>query len=79
MQAKDAHEQKYTTDCAHRHRIRQQCRLGTGHHLYRAGRGLWIGAGSMFSFLEVLPLILLVLEAIHLAGGPTRLWQSTAD
>lgn len=39
--------------------------LGTGHHLYWAGEpDLWIGVGSMFSFLEVLPLILLVLEAI---------------
>ncbi len=39
--------------------------LGTGHHLYWAGEpDLWIGVGSMFSFLEVLPLILLVMEAI---------------
>lgn len=39
--------------------------LGTGHHLYWAGEpGLWIGVGSMFSFIEVLPLVLLVLEAI---------------
>jgi nitric oxide reductase subunit B len=36
--------------------------LGTGHHLYWAGEpDLWIGVGSMFSFLEVLPLVLLVL------------------
>lgn len=40
--------------------------LGTGHHLYWAGApDLWIGVGSMFSFLEVLPLVLLVLEAIE--------------
>lgn len=40
--------------------------LGTGHHMYWAGEpGLWIGVGSMFSFLEVLPLFLLVLEAIE--------------
>jgi nitric oxide reductase subunit B len=40
--------------------------LGTGHHLYWAGEpDLWVGVGSMFSFLEVLPLILLVLEAIE--------------
>ena len=40
--------------------------LGTGHHVYWAGESgnLWIGAGSMFSFLEVLPLFLLVTEAI---------------
>ena len=40
--------------------------LGTGHHMYWAGESgsLWIGVGSMFSFLEVLPLFLLVMEAI---------------
>jgi len=40
--------------------------LGTGHHMYWAGESgsLWIGVGSMFSFLEVLPLFLLVIEAI---------------
>lgn len=39
--------------------------LGTGHHMYWAGEpGLWISVGSMFSFLEVLPLFLLVMEAI---------------
>ncbi|MGA8277388.1 MAG: cbb3-type cytochrome c oxidase subunit I [Rhodanobacteraceae bacterium] len=39
--------------------------LGTGHHMYWAGEpDLWIGVGSMFSFLEVLPLFLLVMEAI---------------
>ncbi|WP_329743395.1 nitric-oxide reductase large subunit [Dyella sp. A6] len=47
--------------------------LGTGHHLYWAGEpGLWVGVGSMFSFIEVLPLVLLVLEAIdqqlHIRG-----------
>jgi nitric oxide reductase subunit B len=39
--------------------------LGTGHHLYWAGEpDLWVGVGSMFSFIEVLPLVLLVLEAV---------------
>ncbi len=39
--------------------------LGTGHHMYWAGEpDLWISVGSMFSFLEVLPLFLLVMEAI---------------
>ena len=50
--------------------------LGTGHHMYWAGEpDLWIGVGSMFSFLEVLPLFLLVMEAIdqrrHIAGQNT--------
>jgi len=40
--------------------------LGTGHHLYWAGEpNLWIAVGSTFSFLEVLPLFLLVLEALQ--------------
>lgn len=40
--------------------------LGTGHHLYWAGGpDIWISLGSMFSFLEVLPLFLLILEAIE--------------
>jgi nitric oxide reductase subunit B len=40
--------------------------LGTGHHLYWAGGpGLWVPLGSMFSFIEVLPLMLLILEAIQ--------------
>jgi nitric oxide reductase subunit B len=40
--------------------------LGTGHHLYWAGGpDIWISVGSMFSFLEVLPLFLLILEAIE--------------
>jgi nitric oxide reductase subunit B len=39
--------------------------LGTGHHLYWAGEpGMWVPLGSMFSFIEVLPLVLLVIEAI---------------
>jgi nitric oxide reductase subunit B len=39
--------------------------LGTGHHLYWAGGpNLWIPFGSMFSFIEVLPLVLLILESI---------------
>jgi nitric oxide reductase subunit B len=40
--------------------------LGTGHHLYWAGGpGMWIPVGSMFSFIEVIPLILLVIESIQ--------------
>jgi nitric oxide reductase subunit B len=39
--------------------------LGTGHHMYWVGEpDIWIGVGSMFSFLEVLPLFLLVMEAV---------------
>ncbi|MGH7046661.1 MAG: nitric-oxide reductase large subunit [Stellaceae bacterium] len=40
--------------------------IGTGHHLYWAGEpGLWVPMGSMFSFIEVLPLVLLIIDAIH--------------
>ncbi len=40
--------------------------IGTGHHLYWAGGpALWVPMGSMFSFIEVLPLTLLIIEAIH--------------
>ncbi len=40
--------------------------LGTGHHLYWVGApGMWVPVGSMFSFIEVLPLLLLVIEAIQ--------------
>ena len=40
--------------------------LGTGHHLYWAGEpGMWVPLGSMFSFIEVLPLVLLIMEAIQ--------------
>ena len=40
--------------------------LGTGHHLYWAGEpGIWVPLGTMFSFIEVLPLVLLVIEAIQ--------------
>ncbi|HUO92353.1 MAG TPA: cbb3-type cytochrome c oxidase subunit I [Rhizomicrobium sp.] len=40
--------------------------LGTGHHLYWAGEpGMWVPLGTMFSFIEVLPLVLLVMEAIQ--------------
>jgi len=39
--------------------------IGTGHHLYWAGApGMWVPMGSMFSFIEVLPLVLLIIEAI---------------
>src|SRR5215469_2961733 len=40
--------------------------IGTGHHLYWAGGpSLWVPMGSMFSFIEVLPLVLLIIEAIN--------------
>ncbi len=40
--------------------------LGTGHHMYWAGEpGMWVPLGTMFSFIEVLPLVLLVIEAIQ--------------
>jgi nitric oxide reductase subunit B len=40
--------------------------IGTGHHLYWAGEpGMWVPMGSMFSFIEVLPLVLLIIEAIQ--------------
>jgi nitric oxide reductase subunit B len=39
--------------------------LGTGHHLYWAGApSMWVPMGSMYSFIEVLPLVLLIMEAI---------------
>jgi nitric oxide reductase subunit B len=47
--------------------------LGTGHHLYWVGGpDLWVPVGSVFSFIEVLPLVLLILDAIkhhHLIKG----------
>jgi nitric oxide reductase subunit B len=40
--------------------------LGTGHHMYWVGEpGLWVPVGSMFSFIEVLPLLLMVIEGIQ--------------
>lgn len=40
--------------------------IGTGHHIYWVGGpGMWIPMGSMFSFIEVLPLVLLILEAMQ--------------
>ena len=39
--------------------------LGTGHHIYWVGGpGMWVPLGSMFSFIEVLPLVLLILDAM---------------
>lgn len=39
--------------------------LGTGHHMFWAGEpAIWLAVGSVFSFLETLPLFLLVLEGI---------------
>ena len=50
--------------------------LGTGHHLYWAGGpSMWVPLGSMFSFIEVLPLVLLILEAI----SQHRLIKGAAD
>jgi len=40
--------------------------LGTGHHWYWVGEpNMWLSLGSMFSFIEVLPLVLLIIEAIE--------------
>ncbi|HQU15874.1 MAG: nitric oxide reductase [Chromatiales bacterium 21-64-14] len=40
--------------------------LGTGHHWYWAGAPkMWVPLGSMFSFIEVLPLLLMVIEAVE--------------
>ncbi len=40
--------------------------MGTGHHLYWAGGpSMWVPMGSMFSFIEVLPLVLLIIDAIN--------------
>lgn len=40
--------------------------LGTGHHWYWTGTpDIWVPLGSMFSFIEVLPLMLLVIDAIE--------------
>jgi nitric oxide reductase subunit B len=40
--------------------------IGTGHHLYWVGGpSMWVPMGSMFSFIEVLPLVLLIIEAIQ--------------
>ncbi|HYL33408.1 MAG TPA: cbb3-type cytochrome c oxidase subunit I [Stellaceae bacterium] len=40
--------------------------LGTGHHIYWVGGpGLWVPVGSMFSFIEVLPLVLLILDGME--------------
>ncbi|MCW5590427.1 MAG: cbb3-type cytochrome c oxidase subunit I [Legionellales bacterium] len=38
--------------------------LGTGHHWYWVGEpAMWLALGSVFSFIEVLPLLLLIIEA----------------
>lgn len=40
--------------------------IGTGHHWYWTGTPeIWIPLGSMFSFIEVLPLVLLIIDAIQ--------------
>lgn len=40
--------------------------LGTGHHWYWTGTPeMWVPLGSMFSFIEVLPLVLLIIDAIE--------------
>ncbi len=39
--------------------------LGTGHHWYWIGApSIWLALGTTFSFIEVLPLVLLVIEAM---------------
>jgi nitric oxide reductase subunit B len=53
--------------------------LGTGHHLYWVGGpSMWVPMGTMFSFIEVLPLVLLIIEAINhyrLIRGQGSLFQ----
>ncbi len=40
--------------------------IGTGHHWYwTGGPSMWVPLGSMFSFIEILPLVLLVITAIE--------------
>ena len=40
--------------------------IGTGHHIYWAGGpSMSIPLGSIFSFIEVLPLVLLIIETIN--------------
>lgn len=40
--------------------------LGTGHHWYWIGTpDIWLSLGSVFSFIEVLPLVMLIIEAIE--------------
>lgn len=40
--------------------------LGIGHHMYWVGEpGMWLSVGSVFSFIEVMPLLLLIVEASH--------------
>jgi nitric oxide reductase subunit B len=40
--------------------------IGTGHHWYwTGGPDMWVPLGSMFSFIEVLPLVLLIIDAIE--------------
>ncbi|MCL6547295.1 MAG: cbb3-type cytochrome c oxidase subunit I [Alicyclobacillus sp.] len=39
--------------------------VGTGHHMYWVGEPwIWLSLGSMFSFIEVMPLLLMIIEAI---------------
>lgn len=40
--------------------------IGTGHHWYwTGGPDMWVPLGSMFSFIEILPLVLLIIDAIE--------------
>ncbi|QQE79877.1 nitric-oxide reductase large subunit [Alicyclobacillus sp. SO9] len=40
--------------------------VGTGHHMYWIGEPwIWLSIGSMFAFVEVLPLLLMIVEAIE--------------
>ncbi|MDO8955208.1 MAG: cbb3-type cytochrome c oxidase subunit I [Gammaproteobacteria bacterium] len=39
--------------------------IGSGHHWYwTGGPSMWVPLGSMFSFIEILPLVLLIIDAI---------------
>ncbi len=40
--------------------------VGTGHHMYWVGEPwIWLSLGSMFSFIEVMPLLLMIVEAVE--------------
>lgn len=40
--------------------------IGTGHHWYwTGGPDMWVPLGTMFSFIEILPLVLLIIDAIE--------------
>ncbi|MEJ2643733.1 MAG: cbb3-type cytochrome c oxidase subunit I [Gammaproteobacteria bacterium] len=50
---------------------------GVGHHMYWVGEpGMWLSVGSMFSYIEVFPLVLLVVDSLieqrHLVNTQTQ-------